>query len=124
MITRAYRTITGPALLVITDVTPIENKLQKAELSHCWRRRKEPVLDGRLQNRKQDEPVITAVRKARQREWEYGDRGRWTYEFFPTIGGREDAKQIIPGYYVTQYLIENASFKKKLRKFSIIRSES
>lgn len=38
-INKVYRTISGPAVLVIADVTPIEHKLRKVEYSQYWRGR-------------------------------------------------------------------------------------
>ena len=127
-VTRAYCTISTPALLVIADATPIEFDLQKERLRHAIRRGETIRLDGNVYNPAQAdaEQLWDALESAQQQLWQHlwthDTRGRATYEFFPSIAERREASWVEPTYYVTQFLSGHGNFRSKLRKFNLVKN--
>ena len=126
--TRAYRTTSTPALLVIAGVPPIQHEMEKAELSQSCRKQEEITLNNQRYNpaEKEKKELKTQLEEAQtrlqQKNWDEDTRGRITHAFFPSIKGRKEADWINPSYYLTQYLGGHGNFKDKLRKFSLVRS--
>ena len=128
-VTRAYRTISTSALLVIAGQPPIEKELQKERLRYAIRTIQAIQIDGQLYdpttvegiqllNKLEDTQLQTW-----QENWESNTKGRATFEFFPSIAERLQANWVEPTYYLTQYLCGHGNFRSKLRKFSLSRND-
>lgn len=127
-VTRAYRTVSGPAMIMVAGVRPVEHDIQQAILAHEYRNNRAATIDGhvydpRLLGRKMAlEQLQDRQQGALQETWDLETRGRTTYLHFPSVKERRSAAWIDPGYYLTQYLTGHGNFRAKLRKFSLVRS--
>ena len=126
--TRAYRTISGPALLVIAEVRHIQREMELEVLRHGIRRGVLTEIGGRSYDPNTEDPMTLKERlqenqdEVDQLEWLEDTRGRITYEFFPSVQGRRDSPWVVPSYCLSQYL-SHGNFKSKLRKFNLVRSD-
>jgi len=129
VITRAYRTISEPALLVIANVKTVQHKLEDERLKRAIRQTRVLHIGGaEYDPKKKSASTLRDENEARQqteqqRTWETDSRGRTTFEFFPTIAGRREAIWIKPNYYLTQFLSGHGNFRSKLRKFSLVKTD-
>ena len=127
--TRAYRTISGPALLVIAGVQHIQREMEAETLRHCVRSGIPVEIGGRTYDPGVKDPAALKEQlkkdqsEVEQLEWQEDYRGRITYEYFPSVQGRRESPWVIPSYYLTQYLSGHGNFKSKLRKFNLVRSD-
>lgn len=55
--------------------------------------------------------------QAWQSDWETGETGRWTFEFFPTIALRLRARHFSISHHLTQYLTNHGDFMAYLHRF-------
>jgi hypothetical protein len=127
-VTKAYRTVSGPALLIMAGVDTVEHEIQKAQLIQAYRRRRSICLGGHSydpsQATKKEAAALLQERQltAHQQAWDTESRGRATFEHLPSVAERRQAGWIEPGYYLSQFLSGHGNFKAKLRKFSLVRS--
>jgi len=126
--TRAYRTISTPALLVIANANPIQHDIQKERLRHSMKtvqkiRINEVMYDPDTEDNKTlIEKLERSQGTERQIDWENETRGRTTFEFFPNIEERKMASWIEANYYTTQYMSGHGNFRSKLRKFNLVKN--
>ena len=119
-VTRAYRTMSDPTLVVISGSRPIVQKIEKERLRHGIRKRRTVRIEGSLYDPERfDRAELLATLEERQEEvwqskWEGETRERHTFEFFPSIRARAETSWIEPTYYLTQYLCGHDKFRSKL----------
>ena len=127
--TRAYNTVSGPALLLIAGVPHIQQELERAQLTQKIRNNTPTVIGGieydpnSTSGKELKERLKANQEVEHQTRWQEDTRGRTTYEFFPTVKGRREAHWVTPSYYITQFLSGHGNFRAKLRKFSLVPSE-
>ena len=129
VITRAYRTISEPALLVIANVKTAKHLLEDEQLRHAIRQSRSAHVGGAEYDPINKSPAVLkeeceAQQLAEQQQaWETDSRGRATFEFFPIIAERRKSTWIQPNYYTTQFLSGHGNFRSKLRKFSLVKTD-
>lgn len=102
----AYRTVSGPAVMVISGTIPID--LLAIERKRNW------------EAKRQDPRLISAQDLRRetlqnwQRLWEAETRGRWTARLIPNLGEWYDRKFGEVNYYLTQLLSGHGYFREYL----------
>ena len=109
-VTRAYCTISTPALPITADVASIEHELQKESLEHGIRNGSQVTRVGGVDY----DPALTYSGSLRcnlkdrqlqswQVAWENDTKGRATFDFFHNIAERKRAVWVEPTYYITQF---------------------
>lgn len=102
-VTRAYRTVSRPALHVLAGLPPLD--LLAVRLSKDFRA--ESSL--RLQNRKE-------LLNEWQKYWEQSDKGRYTFYLFPSVTGRLSARFFFTDRLLSQVFSGHGAFREYLAR--------
>lgn len=105
-VTRAYRTVSRPALQVLAGVPPLD--LLAVRHQRDWR----ADSSSRLRHRKE-------MLDKWQENWEQSDKGRMTFYFFPSVTERLKAKFFRPDRIVSQVFSGHGAFREYLARHRI-----
>ncbi|WP_316206527.1 reverse transcriptase domain-containing protein, partial [Escherichia coli] len=108
-VTSAYRTVSGPAVLVIAGIIPIE--LQAMERKRTYERKK--TEDGTAIVQKEERQVTM---ETWQKTWNQMVKGRWTHVLIRELAPWVDRRYGEVNYYLTQFLSNHGYFCAYLSK--------
>jgi hypothetical protein len=117
-ITRAYRTVSSDALSVLAGVLPLDLEILK-------RAKKEAeavaVRSGAMTA---DESTKADVLEAEfldrwSNRWVTSEKGRWTFQWFPTVQARLLRRWVVPDHYTSQFMSGHGDFGDYLQRFNL-----
>lgn len=133
-ITRAYRTISTAALCVIAGEIPIDLKIkERSSLYHLRKGRK--FTHHTTHYEAPTQPIETEIERMKriirsetvrkwQQEWDAGQLGRLTHQFYGNVEERLNADWIHNSHYMVQILSGHGNFKSKLKQLGQTDTES
>ncbi|KAG8230191.1 hypothetical protein J437_LFUL006123 [Ladona fulva] len=115
LVSKAYRTVSGDALQVITGTLPIDLKVKERIQLYKWKKTKEIESNrGKITIEHRGE-ALREIRKILigkwQERWNMSDKGRWTFRLIKQVKIKADYKL---EYYNTQVLTGHGNFLEKL----------
>lgn len=123
-VTKAYRTVSGDALLVLTGSPPMDLLLSERAALYNLKRQKE-IKHGNLiieprstLNDSDRKDIARQIREQTillwQDRWDRSMKARVTYDYMPSIDTAISSKWIFLNYYTTQALTGHGNFSSKL----------
>lgn len=110
----AYRTVSEPAVLVITGTTPIDLLAQERKYVHDLRVELDKV--------EAEELARTRTLGVWQQRWEEDHRGRWTARLIGELGPWLDRRHGEVNFYLTQFLSGHGYFRAYLSRMGKVAS--
>lgn len=129
-VTKAYRTASTDALVVLAGVLPVDLAITERTYRYKIRKRQEFILgDFRFQPQDVEQERLT-VKEAKSRvrnvvidrwqeRWRNSVKGRLTFGFFNSVNERMNAKWVCLDHYVVQLLTGHGAFRSKLESFGL-----
>lgn len=130
-VTKAYRTISRDALVVIAGVMPVDLAIEESTYRYKIRRRQAFTagdFNFRPEDLDEERLTVTQARKHVRRimldrwqeRWNLSDKGRITYAFFTSVHERMEASWIRLDHYVMQFLSGHGAFGSKLESMGLV----
>ncbi|GBP65882.1 Retrovirus-related Pol polyprotein from type-1 retrotransposable element R1 4 [Eumeta japonica] len=109
LLTKAYRTVSTPALPVLAGVLPAHYEVTITDRTDRQRDGLTRAEVRVFKRRAKEEAVIEW-----QKEWDEETKGRELYRFFPEVSARLSFDWIEPDYETSQLLTGHRCFRKRL----------
>ena len=113
-IASSYRTVSGPAVLVIANVVPID--LLAFERKRTYDRTRE------IGKQRAAAEARASTLATWQQRWAEGTKGRWTHRLVPSISEWAEREHGEVNFYLTQFLTGHGYFRKYLFNLNRVRT--
>ena len=107
-IASSYRTVSGPAVLVIANVVPID--LLAFERKRTYDRTRE------IGKQRAAAEARASTLATWQQRWAEGTKGRWTHRLVPSISEWAEREHGEVNFYLTQFLTGHGYFRNNLNR--------